>query len=57
MRVATIVVTRDLIGDDDTIKVEAFDSFGDDLPLVEALGLLRFAEDCVIRDRRGETPR
>ena len=51
MRVATVTITRYLTDDDDIIRVEAVDVSGENLPLVEALGLLRFAEDSVIRDR------
>jgi len=54
MRLATVTITRDLTDEDDVIRVEAIDASGDDLPLVEALGLLRFAEDSVIRGRMGE---
>ena len=56
MRVATITITRDLSEDHDQIRVEALDASDEDLPLVEALGLLRFAEDSIIRDRMDETP-
>jgi hypothetical protein len=56
LRVATITITNDLIGERSIIFVEAVDGGGEDLPLVEALGLMRFAEDSVIRDRMGECP-
>jgi hypothetical protein len=56
VRIATITITRDLTVDHDVIRVEAVDASDEDLPLVEALGLLRFAEDSVIRDRMGEAP-
>ena len=54
--IATVTVTRVLTNDRDIIRVVAEDASGDDLALVEALGLLRFAEDSVIRDRMGESP-
>ena len=56
VRLATITITRDLTDDNDTVWVEAADACGEDLPLVEALGMLRFAEDSLIRLRMGEVP-
>lgn len=54
LRIATVEITRDLTDDHDQINVTAVDGNGDDLPLVEALGLLEFAKDTIIRDRMGE---
>ncbi len=56
MRIATVTITRTLTDANDIIHVEAVDGSGDGLVLVEALGLLRFAEDSVIRERMGEVP-
>lgn len=56
VRIATITVTRDVTGDRDLVTVQTEDTAGDTLPLIEALGMLRFAEDSVIRDAMGETP-
>lgn len=53
--VATITIERSL-GEDgqDELSVEAVDAGGEDLPLMESLGMLRLAEDTVIRLRMGE---
>jgi hypothetical protein len=56
VRIATITITHDLAYERSIICVEAVDASGEDLALVEALGLLRFAEDSVIRERMGEYP-
>lgn len=56
VRIATITITRDLADDNDIIRVDAIDGSGEELALVESLGLLRFAEDSVIRQCMGETP-
>jgi hypothetical protein len=53
---ARITILRTLTEDDDLVSVEAVDSGGDDLPLVESLGLLRMAEDTIIRRAMGEEP-
>jgi len=53
---ARITILRTLTEDDDVVSVEAVDGAGDDLPLVESLGLLRMAEDSVIRRAMGEEP-
>ncbi len=51
--IAEVMVQRVIRDGQDVISVTAQDSSGDDLALVEALGLLRFAEDSVIRERMG----
>jgi hypothetical protein len=51
--VARITVTK-VIEDDD---VRVYTEWSDDLALVDALGMLRFAEDSVIRDFMGEADR
>jgi hypothetical protein len=56
MVIATVTITHVLTDERSIIYVVAEDASGDELSLVEALGLLRFAEDSVIRDRMGETP-
>jgi hypothetical protein len=53
--VATIKIER-LLGEQDIIYVEAVDTSGESLPLVESLGMLRIAEDTVIRLAMGEGP-
>jgi hypothetical protein len=53
--VATIKIER-LLGEQDIIYVEAVDTSGESLPLVELLGMLRIAEDTVIRLAMGEGP-
>jgi hypothetical protein len=41
--------------DDDVVDyVDASTPDGDDLPLTEALGMMRLAEDTLIRDRMGD---
>ena len=54
-QVAIITITRTLIDNRDVIAVTASDAADEELALVEVLGMLRFAEDSVIRDRMGET--
>jgi hypothetical protein len=55
IEVARIEITRVLTPEgQDTTWCAATDSQGDPLPLVEALGLLRMAEDTVIRQSMGE---
>ena len=56
LTVATITIERRLVGDEDVVYVEAVDTSGESLPLVESLGLLRMAEDTVIRLAMGEGP-
>ena len=48
---ARITIVRTLTEDDVLDTVEAVTPDGDDLPLTEALGMLRLAEDTLIRDR------
>jgi len=55
MVVSTITIVRVLTvehGLCDT--VEAVDRNGDDIPLTEALGILRLAEDTLIREAMGD---
>lgn len=52
--IARITIIRQLTDDDVIDHVAAVDPEGDDLPLTEALGMLRLAEDTLIRDRLGE---
>ncbi len=55
MKYATIKITRHLAEDGDLIdKVRAETADGEDLPLTEALGMLRLAEDTLIRERMGD---
>ena len=49
---ARITVVERVTDDDVTVDVE----YDGDLPLVHALGLLRLAEDTIIRERMGEVP-
>jgi len=52
MRVALITIERRATPDGDLADwVEAVDGDGDDLALTEALGMMRLAEDTLIRDR------
>jgi hypothetical protein len=52
--VARIVIERSLSDDGDLIDVQATDELDEDLALVDGLGLLRFAEDTLIRRFMGE---
>ena len=54
--VAKIVIKRIMTDGDDTIWYSAIDESGEDLALVQTLGMLRLTEDTVIRDRMGEVP-
>lgn len=54
LEVARITIFRRLTDDDTLDYVEAVDSAGNDLPLTEALGMLRLAEDTLIRERMDE---
>jgi hypothetical protein len=56
LMVATVTVLRQIGSDGDVIYTQSVDASGDRLPLVEALGMLRFAEDSVIRQAMGEAP-
>lgn len=51
MEVARITIVRTLTDDDVVDYVIATDTNGDDLPLTEALGMMRLAEDTIIRER------
>ena len=51
MRVARIIITRKLVKKGLVDHVVAVDANGDVLPLTEALGMLRLAEDTIIRER------
>lgn len=54
VEVARITVVRTLTGGDLVDTVTAADGDGADLPLTEALGMMRLAEDTLIRDRMAE---
>ena len=57
LTVATVTITRELsAAGGDLVYVSYEDGQGDKLPLIEALGMLRMAEDTVIRDAMGEVP-
>ena len=51
MVIATVTITRVLTGDDITDHVVAAQADGYDLGLAEALGMMRLAEDTLIRSR------
>lgn len=51
---ATITVTKTLTEDDVLIFTDATCPDGEDLPLVEALGMLELAKDTIIRQAMGE---
>jgi hypothetical protein len=53
--VGRIEIVRTLTEDGLTDLAQAVDGEGEDLPLTEALGMLRLAEDTLIRVRMGET--
>lgn len=55
VEVARILIVRTMTEDDILDAVEATDPDGEDLPLTEALGMLRLAEDTLIRERMGES--
>ncbi len=48
IEVARITIIRTVTEDDVIDNVHAHDSHGDDLPLTEALGMLRLAEDTLL---------
>lgn len=55
MKISRIVITRRLSDDGHLLdQVKAVDTNDDELPLTEALGMLRLAEDTLIRERMGE---
>lgn len=56
IEVARVEIVRSIGDDGDTLSVRAVVNGGDTLPLLEALGMLRLAEDTVIRDAMGEVP-
>ena len=51
MVIATVTITRVLSGDDITDYVDAAQADGYELGLAEALGMMRLAEDTLIRAR------
>lgn len=54
MKYAVVKITRRIAEDGDLVDtVEAVTTDGDDLALTEALGMLRLAEDTLIRERMG----
>lgn len=54
--VASILIERHLSDEGDMIAVSTADELDEPLALVDALGMLRFAEDSIIREHMGETP-
>lgn len=57
MEVARVTISRRMTPDDVVDYVTTEDPQGEDLPLTEALGMLRLAEDTIIRERTdGEPP-
>lgn len=55
MVIARVVITRTLSDDDDILDhVVAITNDGDELGLAEALGMMRLAEDSLIRSRMDE---
>jgi hypothetical protein len=54
MVIARVTVTRVMQGDDIVDHVLAATADGDELGLAEALGMMRLAEDTLIRSRMGE---
>lgn len=57
MIVSTVIITRELTDEGaDVVAVETHDTNNEPLPLVESLGMLRMAEDSVIRYAMGEIP-
>lgn len=53
---ARIEIVRTIGDDGDNVWVQAADGEGSMLPLIESLGMLRLAEDTVIRMAMGEVP-
>lgn len=49
--IARVTIIRHISDEDVIDQVEAVDTEGDDLPLTEALGMMRLAEDTLIRER------
>lgn len=56
MEIGRIEIVRSLGDDGDTVWVQAKDPSGDTLPLIMSLGMLRLAEDTLIREAMGEIP-
>lgn len=54
LTLATITITKTLTEDDVLVCCNAAGTDGDDLALVEVLGMLRLAEDTFIRRAMGE---
>lgn len=53
--VAQITITRSMTGEDLIDAVTAADADGNELGLAEALGMMRLAEDTLIRGRLDDT--
>jgi hypothetical protein len=53
MVIARVVITRVLVDDDIVDHVIACTEDGDEVGLAEALGMMRLAEDTLIRSRMG----
>jgi hypothetical protein len=56
MVIATVTITRVLTADDVTDHVVASQADGYELGLAEALGMMRLAEDTLIRSRMDDEP-
>ena len=56
MEIGRIVILRLMREDDIVDHVSATDNDGDEMPLAEALGMMRLAEDTLIRARMRSFP-
>lgn len=55
LTLATITITKTVTEDDVLVFCDATCPDGEDVPLVDVLGMLRLAEDTFIRQAMGET--
>jgi hypothetical protein len=53
--IGRVEIVRTLTDDGLIDSARAFDDAGEELPLSEALGMMRLGEDTLIRERMGET--
>lgn len=53
---ATITITKTMTNDDVILQVKATDPTGDDIALVDALGMIELGKDTLIRQKMGEIP-
>lgn len=51
----TVTITKTLTDDDIELEVEATTPEGNNVPLVDALGMIELAKDSLIRQSMGET--